>query len=316
MEKRTCLIEASEIARAAELIRAGELVAFPTETVYGLGANALDAAAVEKIYVAKGRPAGSPLIVHVDSVQMARSLVREWPETANLLARKFWPGPLTLVLPKAPQIPGRVTGGLDTVGIRMPAHPIALNLIQAAGVPIAAPSANRFTELSPTTADHVRGSLGDRVSMVLDEGRTQLGIESTVISLADGEPTLLRPGMISRAQIEAVIGSIRVNGERAGAAHPSPGMHRKHYSSKTPLFLVKDARVPAHGRGAYLWITQPGQAAQSIQMPTDPHSYGTILYEILHEVDAQNWDWIAVETPPSDGYWAAIADRLQRAAER
>jgi len=281
-----------------------------------LGANALDPQAVEKIYQAKGRPAGSPLIVHVDSVAMARTLVREWPEPADLLVRKFWPGPLTLVLPKASRVPGRVTGGLDTIGIRMPAHPVALHLIQMAGVPIAAPSANRFTELSPTTADHVRGSLGDRVSMVLDEGRTQVGIESTVISLADSEPVLLRPGMISRPQIEAVIGHVHVAGAPAATPHPAPGMHPKHYSPKTPLFLVKDGRVPAHGRGTYLWVNQPAPAAQSIQMPADPHSYGAVLYEILHEVDAQSWDWIAVETPPDHGFWAAIADRLQRAAER
>ena len=157
-EKRICLIEASDISRAAALIRAGELVAFPTETVYGLGANALDAEAVAKIYVAKGRPAESPLIIHVDSIEMARSLVREWRIKADLLARRFWPGPLTLVLPKQPHIPDLVTAGLDTVGIRIPANNIALALIREAGVPIAAPSANRFTELSPTTAEHVRES--------------------------------------------------------------------------------------------------------------------------------------------------------------
>ena len=314
MEERTCLIEASEIARAAELIRTGELVAFPTETVYGLGANALDAAAVEKIYQAKGRPAGSPLIVHVDSVEMARSLVLDWPGVADSLARKFWPGPLTLVLPKKPNIPPRVTAGLDTVGIRMPAHPTALALIQRAAVPIAAPSANRFTELSPTTAAHVLESLGDRVSMILDGGRTDVGIESTVISLAGPEPALLRPGMISRAQIEEVIGPIRISTTPDRMLHPSPGMHRKHYSPKTPLFLI-DGSLPA-GRGAYLWRTRPLQAAQSIRMPSDPRSYGARLYEILDEVDAQRWDWIGVETPPGEGEWAAISDRLQRAAER
>ena len=314
MEKRTCLIKASEITRAAELIRAGELVAFPTETVYGLGANALDAAAVEKIYQAKGRPAGSPLIVHVDSVEMARSLVLDWPENANLLARKFWPGPLTLVLAKKLNVPARVTGGLDTVGIRMPAHPTALALIQRAGVPVAAPSANRFTELSPTTAAHVRESLGDRVSMILDDGRTDVGIESTVISLAGPEPTLLRPGMISLAQIEAVIGPVRTTPGLDRVIHSAPGMHRKHYSPKTPLFLVESGPLHA-GRGAYLWRTRPLLAAQSIRMPTDPHSYGARLYEILHEMDAQGWDWIAVEMPPREGDWAAIADRLQRASE-
>src|ERR1700684_325388 len=207
MEKR---ISRSEIERAAALIRAGELVAFPTETVYGLGANALDPAAIEKIYAAKGRPPSSPLIVHVSSIEMARGLVREWPERAEKLALKFWPGPLTLVLPKQPHVPDRLTAGLDTVGVRMPAHPIAQALIREAGVPIAAPSANRFTELSPTTAQHVRDGLGDRVAMVLDGGRTTVGIESTVLSLAGSSAVLLRPGMVTRQEIEAVIGTIQM----------------------------------------------------------------------------------------------------------
>src|SRR5580658_6888878 len=201
MEKKTCL------SNAAGLIRAGELVAFPTETVYGLGANALDAAAIEKIFAAKGRPPSSPLIVHVSSIEMAHSLAREWPERAEQLARVFWPGPLTLVLPKQPHVPDRLTAGLDTVGVRMPANSIALALIQEAGVPIAAPSANPFTELSPTTAQHVRDGLGDRVAMVLDGGRTTVGIESTVLSIAaTGAAVLLRPGMVTRQEIEAVIG--------------------------------------------------------------------------------------------------------------
>jgi len=193
MEKRICLIEASELQRAAALIRAGELVAFPTETVYGLGANALDPAAVAKIYAAKGRPSGSPLIVHVDSIAMARGLAREWPEKAERLARRFWPGPLTLVLPKQPHVPNVLTAGLDTVGIRVPANAIALALIQEACLPVAAPSANRFSELSPTTAQHVRDAMGDRVAIVLDGGRTTVGIESTVLSLAGPEAILLRP---------------------------------------------------------------------------------------------------------------------------
>ena len=213
MEKRTCLSEAAEIAKAAALIRAGELVAFPTETVYGLGANALDAAAIDKIYAAKGRPPTSPLIVHVSSIEMARGLVRDWPERAEKLAFKFWPGPLTLVLPKQPHVPDRLTAGLDTVGVRMPANPIAQALIRESGVPIAAPSANRFTELSPTTAQHVRDALGDRIAMVLDGGRTTVGIESTVLSLAGSDAVLLRPGMVTRQEIEAVIG----RGAGAGA---------------------------------------------------------------------------------------------------
>src|SRR5580704_10909316 len=195
----------SEITRAAELIRAGELVAFPTETVYGLGANALDPAAIEKIYAAKGRPPTSPLIVHVSSIEMARSLVREWPPRAEQLARIFWPGPLTLVLPKQAHVPDCLTAGLDTVGVRMPAHPIAQALIREAGVPIAAPSANRFGGLSPTTAQHVREALGDRVAMLLDGGPSKVGIESTVLSLAGPEALMLRRGMVTQQEIEAVI---------------------------------------------------------------------------------------------------------------
>ncbi len=303
-EKRTCLSDASEIARAAALIRAGELVAFPTETVYGLGANALDAAAIEKIFAAKGRPASSPLIVHVSSIEMAHSLVREWPERAERLARVFWPGPLTLVLPKQPHVPDRLTAGLDTVGVRMPANPIAQELISEAGVPIAAPSANRFTELSPTTAQHVRDSLGDRVAMVLDGGRTTVGIESTVLSIVGTDAVLLRPGMVTKAEIEAVIGPVQMPGPMAEGAHASPGLHARHYSPKTPLILVERGDLPSTGRGIFL------------QMPDDPQAYAAVLYERLHDADAQGLDWIAIEQPPRSEEWSAIRDRLERASYR
>ena len=227
MEKTTCLIDASDISRAAALIRSGELVAFPTETVYGLGANALDIRAIAKIYSAKGRPPESPLIVHVDSIAMARGLVREWPPEAGALAQRFWPGPLTLVLPKQPVIPDSVTAGLDTVGIRMPANEIALALIRAAGVPIAAPSANRFTELSATTAAHVRQSLGKHVAMILDGGRTTVGIESTVVSLAGSRAVLLRLGMVTQAEIEEVLGALDQIRKAPAGSHASPGMHQR-----------------------------------------------------------------------------------------
>jgi L-threonylcarbamoyladenylate synthase len=314
MEKRTCLIETSEISRAAALIRAGELVAFPTETVYGLGANALDAAAVMKIYIAKGRPSDSPLIVHVDSIEMARGLVSDWPDKAAELAQRFWPGPLTLVLPKQAHVPDNLTAGLDTVGIRIPKNEIALALIREAGVPIAAPSANRFMELSPTTATHVRETLGGRVAMVLDGGPATVGIESTVLSLAGPRATLLRPGMLTKAEIEEVTGPVDVAGTLVDGAHPSPGMHRRHYSPRTPLVMVEDGRLPSSGRGAYLWITHTADAARVIRMPDSPRAYAAALYAMLHSVDDQNWDWIAVETPPRNPEWAAIHDRLERAA--
>ncbi len=291
-------------SNAAALIRAGELVAVPTETVYGLGANALDPMAIERVFQAKGRPAESPLIVHACSVEMVKTLVRTWPEAAQVLAEKFWPGPLTLVLPKASTIPDRVTAGLDTVGVRIPSHPIALELIREAGVPIAAPSANRFGELSPTTAEHVRQILGDQVAMVLDGGPTDVGIESTVLSLAGAQPCLLRPGMISRAEIEALIGPVETPAQPVNGAHASPGMHRRHYSPRTPLILVENGVLPAAGRGTYL------------QMSANPREYAAQLYGVLHELDAQGWDWIAVERPPSTGEWAAIRDRLERAASR
>ena len=193
------------IDRAAAIIRAGGVVAFPTETVYGLGANALDPAAIRKIYQIKQRPATSPLIVHVSSIEMAKDLTSSWPPAAQALANAFWPGPLTLVLPRSGVVPNELTAGLNTVGIRMPAHPTALALIEAAQVPIAAPSANRFMQLSPTTAQHVREGLGAAVDLILDGGATQVGIESTVLSLAGAQPVLLRPGMITQQQIRMAI---------------------------------------------------------------------------------------------------------------
>ncbi|MCU1275569.1 MAG: translation factor [Bryobacterales bacterium] len=297
------------IQRAAALIRNGKLVAFPTETVYGLGANALDAGAVERIFRVKGRPASSPLIVHVHSQEAARDLVTNWPPAAEKLAREFWPGPLTIVLPKREFVPAIVTASLPTVGVRVPANAIALALLAEARLPIAAPSANRFTELSPTTAQHVRNSLGDAVDLILDGGRTDVGIESTVLSLAGPTPILLRPGMISAVQIEQVIGKIQVAKLTPDGPHPAPGMHERHYTPRTPLVL----HLPGSGRGAYLWITSPQQGAHNVEMPADALCYAAILYDTLHRLDAQGFDWIAVEPPPDDAAWAGINDRLKRA---
>jgi len=290
------------LEQAAALIRAGRLVAFPTETVYGLGANALDAAAVERIFAAKGRPRTSPLIVHVDSVEMARSLASEWPAAAEVLARRYWPGPLTLVLPKRALIPDIVTAGLPTVGLRMPAHPLALELIRAAGVPIAAPSANRFTELSPTHAEHVPAGLAE---YVVDGGPARVGIESTVLSLA-GAPTLLRPGVIPLTEIEALIGPVLLAAAPEGCAHASPGMHQRHYRPVTPLYLVRPGEKPPAGCGAWLRIGH--------EMPADPVEYAAVLYDTLHRLDAQGVGGIAVEQPPEAPEWAGVLDRLRRAA--
>ena len=291
------------ISEAALKLRAGELVAFPTETVYGLGANALDADAVAKIFELKGRPRTTPLIVHVSSIEMAREIVTEWPPLAQQLAERWWPGPLTLVLPKSPAVPDLVTAGLPTVGVRIPDHPIALELIRAAGVPVAAPSANLFTGLSPTTAAHVREAFGDQVG-VLEGGPSRVGIESTVVSIEDGKLKLLRPGMISLGELERVA-------VEPGASHPSPGMHERHYSPRTPLYL---AEPPPSGQGAWVWFRTSGSAARSVQMPSDPAGYAARLYDTLHQLDHAGLDWIAVELPPDTPDWSAIRDRLSRAA--
>lgn len=290
------------LIRAAQIIRDGGLVAFPTETVYGLGANALDSEAVGRIYRAKGRPFASPLIVHVADEAMARSVVAEWPPIAALLASRFWPGPLTLILRKAAVIPDLVTAGLDSVGIRVPANPIAITLIQRAGVPIAAPSANRFMQVSPTTAEHVQAGLGDRIPLILNGGATQVGIESTVASLRREPPAILRPGMISQDELESVTG---VRWQREGTlphVSESPGLHPRHYAPRTPLYVLEPGAAKPSGRGRIL------------EMPSDPRRYAARLYDELHKADAEGWDWIAVERPPDTPEWEGILDRLRRAS--
>ena len=284
------MVDAHQIEQAARIIRDGGLVAFPTETVYGLGANALDEAAVSRIFAAKGRPATSPLIVHVADIAAARQLARAWPPLAQQWAERYWPGPLTLVLPKAAHVPDRVTAGLDTVGIRIPNHPVALALIRAAGVPIAAPSANPFMQLSPTQAQHIEASLAD---YFLDGGPASVGIESTVVSLVDPEPVLLRPGVLH------LDGLTHGEAPPAGAAHAAPGQHARHYSPRTPLVL---GPPPSLGHG-YQWT-----------LPADPGQCAAELYAKLHQLDRMNYDWIAVELPPETPAWAGVRDRLIRAA--
>jgi L-threonylcarbamoyladenylate synthase len=234
-------------------------------------------------------------------------LAKSWPEAAETLAQHYWPGPLTLVVPKRAEIPDIVTAGLPAVGLRMPAHPLALALISAAGVPIAGPSANRFTELSPTSAVHVPESLAD---YVLDGGPARVGIESTVLSLVD-RPTLLRPGVIPLPEIEALIGPIAtgsiVLAPAAGeGAHASPGMHARHYRPATPLYLIAPGARAPEGNGAWLRLGR--------EMPAAPLAYAAALYEALHRLDSEGFDWIAVEQPPDAPEWAGVLDRLRRAA--
>lgn len=323
---------ASAMARAAAILRDGGLVAFPTETVYGLGANALDAEAVARIFAAKGRPSFNPLIVHVASAEAARDLVAAWPEAATRLASRFWPGPLTLVLPKLPIIPAIVTAGLDTVAVRVPRHPVALALLRAAELPVAAPSANRFTRVSPTSAEHVRAALDDRVDLILDGGPTPVGIESTVLDLTAGEPRLLRPGTIPITSIEEVVGPVLFGAADAGsgeqAARPSPGMVRVHYSPRAELRLfgasdreamataARDALVGGRRVGGMLRWPLPVPISQPLPMPHDPASYAARLYSALHELDAAGCDLIVADEVPEGPEWAGVRDRLTRAAQR
>ena len=317
------------IARAAAVLRAGRLVAFPTETVYGLGANALDAAAVGRVFTAKGRPSYNPLIVHVADAAKARQVAASWPEEAERLAKRFWPGPLTLVLPKRPGVPDAVTAGGPTVAVRVPAHPVALALLRAAGVPVAAPSANRSAGLSPTRAGHVLRGLDGRIDLLLDGGPTAVGIESTVLDLTATPPRLLRPGMVGRAELEAVVGPVEESpavAPRPGTVLPSPGMMERHYAPNTPLVCVTgDSRTRAeqlHRQGFRIgWVTwgtgagdaPPGVAAAAL--PREPAAFAAGLYAALHRLDALGLDRIVVELPPDTDAWSAVRDRLRRAAE-
>jgi L-threonylcarbamoyladenylate synthase len=323
------------IERAAALLRAGDLVAFPTETVYGLGADALDERAVRRIFEAKGRPSYNPLIVHVSGIDDARGVAASWPPSAQRLAERFWPGPLTLVLPKQPHVPDAVTAGLPSVALRVPAHPVAHALLRAAGVPVAAPSANRSTELSPTTAQHVDKSLGDRVALILDAGATSIGIESTVLDLSGREPVILRPGLVSAEDIATVIGMAprSVAGAQGDAPRRSPGMLERHYAPRAALVLydasaagereraAQAARQEiAHGGAVGVLVPEgvgapDGVSARLVMtMPRSPEGYARRLYAALHELDEAGCTLVLVARVPTEGPWGAVADRLGRAS--
>jgi len=324
------VVDATEeaIARAADTLRAGGVVAFPTETVYGLGADALNAAAVARVFEIKGRPLDHPVIVHIASAGELGEWAREVPEAAARLAQTFWPGPLTLILRRAPQVPGAVTGGQDTIGLRVPSHPVARALLEAfrgaAGEGrssgIAAPSANKYGHISPTTAAHVRADLGDAVELILDGGAAEVGIESTIVDLSGDEPVLLRPGAITASALERVLGAPL--GTPGAEAPRAPGRHAAHYAPRARLRLLKrvallDALASHKGQRVgvlALEVTVPRLAA-SLQrvVPAVPARYAHELYAHLRALDAQNVTQILVETPPQTPAWAAINDRLARA---
>jgi len=302
------------LQQAADVILAGGLVAFPTETVYGLGANALDGAAVEGIFRAKGRPATNPVIVHVADVSDVPRVAKAWPATAAALATHFWPGPLTLVLPRREDLPGVVTAGGLTVAVRCPAHPVAAALIRRAGVPIAAPSANRSTELSPTRAEHVAKSLAGRIDMILDGGPCTGGIESTVVDVTQARPRILRPGLVSGTMLEAIVGPLDVSEGDHGIAR-SPGQMAKHYSPRAIVTLFdSNASVPLPLPANMAWLAFGEAGDATIAMPTNPREYAAQLYQELHRQDDAGREMILITLPPDTPEWDAIRDRLRRAA--
>lgn len=314
--------------RAAGILVDGGLVAIPTETVYGLAANALDEQAVAGIYRAKGRPAGNPLIVHVDDTEMARTLAADWPVAAATLADHFWPGPLTLVVPRGRRIPSIVSGGGETVALRCPDHRLARRLIAKAGVPLAAPSANRSEAVSPTTAQHVLAGLGNRIDLILDGGSCAHGIESTVVDCTTSPPRVLRPGPLSPGELSSIVPGIIPAGQDSDGPARSPGQAARHYAPSTPLELTDDpcgrvATLLAGGsRVGWLAIETDDPRVRElatsrdlviVPMPADPQAYAARLYATLHALDQRPIDRIVVDCPPDLEAWQAIRDRLVRA---
>ncbi len=331
---------AGELERAAQLLRAGGLVAFPTETVYGLGADASSAAAVARLYAVKGRPADHPVIVHFADAARAFAWAREVPESARRLAERFWPGPLTLIVRRAAQVGDFLTGGQDSVGLRVPSHPLAQALLAAFGGGVAAPSANRYGRVSPTCAQHVRDDLGSDVDLVLDGGPCEVGIESTIVDCTRGAPVVLRPGGISAAQIAQALDAARdqaapapgndaapapgndavpAPGNNAAPAPRVSGSHAAHYAPLTPARLVAphalDAQIALLGAQAgVLAFSRPDERVDFwLRMPRDPAAYAQRLYGALRELDAAGCAVLLVEAPPEAPEWQAVLDRLRRA---
>ncbi|MFD1146042.1 L-threonylcarbamoyladenylate synthase [Saccharothrix hoggarensis] len=313
----------TDIENAARVLRDGGLVAVPTETVYGLGANAEDPTAVRRIFQAKGRPPSHPLILHISGAERLDDWVQDVPPTARLIAERFWPGPLTLVLRRGRRVPLEATGGLDTVAVRVPDHPVALALLTTFGGAVAAPSANRFGSVSPTTADHVRAELGDAVDFILDGGPCHIGLESTIVDATGDVPAILRPGGVTREDLETVLG-------HPLAVHSTsqvrvPGQHPSHYAPQAQVVLVEPEdllaeaeRAGALGHRVGILLppsaTAPVTAHAVIAVPASMPAYARGLYGFLRELDREGCDLIIASLPPEDGVGLAIANRLRRAA--
>ena len=314
--------DTQHVDEAAKILRTGGLVAFPTETVYGLGADARNRKAVEKIFAAKGRPADHPVIVHLPSSDALAAWATEVPEAAYRLAEAFWPGPLTLILKRSEDVPDAVTGGQDTVGLRVPGHPLALALLRAFGGGVAAPSANRFGRVSPTRAEHVRAELGGAVELILDGGPCEVGLESTILDLSAGAPRLLRPGGVTVARLEAVLGQ-PLAPNKTGAPR-APGTLASHYAPTTPTVVVPSEKLATcleqhKDKELGVLVRQPQQnQPENIlwkTLPNTPEGFGRGLYAALRELDASGVERIIVEAPPEDDAWLAVRDRLARAAK-
>ena len=329
LSTHTAALFRAAVQRAAELLRAGEVVALPTETVYGLAANALDEKAVAQIYEIKGRPAHNPIIVHVAGTELARRCVANWPALAEKLAAAFWPGPLTLVLPRSLEIPDNVTAGGATVGVRWPSHPFIQAVIRECGFPLAAPSANLSNHISPTNAEHVRRHLDGKLRLIVDGGQSQVGIESAVLDLTVAPPRVLRPGMIHEESLAAVCGKIQNSKFKIqNSALRSPGLLQKHYSPKAKLVMLPwlhdaDLRhqlsTTHHQLSrthliAHTHIPSAAGFASVSVIPHDAEAFARALYAELHRCDAAGAELIVVEELPKTGEWEAIADRMRRAS--
>ena len=307
-----------EVRRAAQILRGGGLVAFPTETVYGLGADASSEKAIARLYAVKRRPVDHPVIVHFASADDAFRWAAAVPQAARELAKKFWPGPLTLILKRSSLAKDCVTGGQDTVGLRVPSHPVAQQLLKEFSGGIAAPSANRFGKVSPTTAVHVGEDLGKDVDLVLEGGPSEVGIESTIVDLSGAAAVLLRPGSISKEALEAVLGSLA---EKAATSPRHSGGLERHYAPRTPARMVPahalDKEISKGKSVAVLAFSRPDERVDFwLRMPREPQTYAQKLYAALRELDTAACELILVEAPPDTAEWAAVRDRLKRACEQ